>query len=65
MTPEQTITLLQNFVDTELAAINADERFHYKPALVEVNAPLALIQVGLKARYQVLSKVRAFLQKKE
>lgn len=29
-------------------AVEADERHHYKPAAVQVNAPLALVQVALK-----------------
>lgn len=31
-----------------------DERIHYKPALVQINAPLALIQVDLNARIRTL-----------
>lgn len=42
-------------VQAKLAEIEADERFHYKAANVLVNAPLALIQVELKARHEVLT----------
>jgi len=34
--------------------IAADERLHYEPAFVLVNAPLALIQTELTARVSVL-----------
>ena len=47
-----------------IAEIKADERWKYKPALVQVNAPLALIQVSMKSKVlayesalQVLDKV--------
>lgn len=33
-----------------IAEVEADPRFGYSPARVDVNAPLALIQVDLKAR---------------
>ena len=32
-----------------VAEVEADARFHYKPALVQINAPLALIQVEMGA----------------
>ncbi len=35
--------------------ITDDERFHYKPASVEVNAPLALIQVSMGGKIQLLN----------
>lgn len=34
--------------------IESDERFHYEAADVSVNAPLALIQMGLKGKYSVV-----------
>lgn len=40
-----------------LALIDADERFHYPPALVQVNAPLALIQVSMSAEAKALAWV--------
>lgn len=40
-----------------LAKIEADERYHYAPALVQINAPLALVQVDLTARAEVLAWV--------
>ncbi len=35
--------------------ITEDERYHYKPALVEVNAPLALMQVEMGGKIQLLN----------
>lgn len=43
--------------------IEADGRHHYKPALVQVNAPLALIQVELEARKQALKFALGVLSK--
>ena len=50
---------------SKIAEIRADERFKYPPALVQVNAPLALIQVEMKAlvhayefSLQVMEKVK-------
>lgn len=45
----------------EIATIEADERYHYKPANVQVNAPLALEQIGMSSRMQVLKKVLELL----
>lgn len=49
------------YVHDELEKIEADERFHYEPAHVQINAPLALIQVGMKARHATLTKMKALL----
>lgn len=46
-----------------LAAIEADGRFKQPPALVQVNAPLALIQVEMKTEYNTLTTVLAYLYK--
>jgi hypothetical protein len=40
-----------------LSDIDADERFHYPPALVQINAPLALIQVELETTARTLAWV--------
>jgi hypothetical protein len=40
-----------------IAEIDSDERYHYKPALVQINAPLALIQVQMEAEARALSWV--------
>lgn len=40
-----------------LKEVEADERLHYEPALVQVNAPLALIQVELATRANTLRDV--------
>ena len=44
-------------VATAILKIETDSRFREKPALVQVNAPLALIQVEMKAMHQALSEV--------
>lgn len=48
-------------IDSIIAEIEADERYHYKPALVQVNAPLALIQVELGARIRLARRIRDIL----
>ena len=44
-------------IKSELEKILSDERLQYPPANVLVNAPLALIQVELKARAAALAWV--------
>lgn len=41
-------------VQARIAGIEADERYKAKPALVEINAPLALIQTDLGAEVRAL-----------
>lgn len=41
-------------IRAKLVKTEQDERLHYEPALVQVNAPLALIQVGLRTTSDVL-----------
>ena len=48
-----------------LARILADERIDYPPADVNVNAPLALIQVELEAKRDTLAWVLGIKNKKE
>lgn len=40
-----------------LAKIDADERYHYPAANTDINAPLALVQVGLEATANALAWV--------
>ncbi len=49
---------LNQYVTQEMAKIDADERFHYPPASIFSNAPLALIQTDLKTRYQMLKEIK-------
>ena len=59
---EETISELEKFIEDEIARIEADERYHYEPADVFSNAPLALIQMrmdGLIHAYKiVLEKIK-------
>lgn len=52
---------LRQWVEAELAQIEADERVHYAPAKIQINAPLALIQIELKTRRQALREIEARL----
>ena len=45
-----------------IAEVENDERFHYPPAQVFSNAPLALIQVELKARRRTAMAILAELE---
>jgi len=54
---------LTEWIDKEMNEIDKDERFHYPPAQVQVNAPLALIQVSMKARHTALKQVKDQLLK--
>lgn len=44
------------FLVAELKKIEGDQRFHYPPAQIQINAPLALIQIQLKARHDALEE---------
>ena len=52
---------LEEWIDEQIKEVEEDERFHYKPANVIINAPLALIQVGLDSQMRVLKKVKELL----
>lgn len=44
-------------IENMIVSIKADERFNYPPANIEINAPLALIQVDMKAQVRALEWV--------
>ena len=48
---------LNEFINKEMKKIEDDERYHYKPALAIVNAPLALIQVEMESRMRTLKQI--------
>ena len=48
---------LENFIGSEIAEIEADERYHYAPASVFSNAPLALIQTQMRAEISAYKSV--------
>ena len=52
---------IQAFVKAEMTKIDTDERYHYETALLQVNAPLALIQLEMSAKMVILKKVKALL----
>ena len=47
----------QTEIENLLAEIKSDERLGYPPALIQINAPLALIQVELKTKVRILEWV--------
>ena len=42
-------------IRARIADIDADERYHYPPAQVQINAPLALIQVSMGSEARALA----------
>ncbi len=40
-----------------LEKVEADERLHYPPATIQINAPLALIQLELETKQRILKWV--------
>ena len=54
---------LTRLVDDEIATIESDERYQDEPALVQINAPLALIQVGMSAKMGLLKKLKQELDR--
>jgi len=55
---------LRDWLKAEIKKIDDDERFHYEPALVQINAPLALEQVAMKSRMRTLKEVQSLLNAK-
>jgi hypothetical protein len=52
---------LRELATKEIAAIESDDRYKSPTAAVQVNAPLALIQVGLKTGIQLWTRVLGML----
>lgn len=44
----------QKQIEEELKEVESDECLGYPSAQIQINAPLALVQVDLKARVQIL-----------
>lgn len=44
-------------IRAQIAAVMADDRFHYETATIQVNAPLALIQLEMETRVRWLAWV--------
>ena len=42
---------------TKIKELESDERHNYEPALVQVNAPLALIQIEIQSKIDALKWV--------
>lgn len=51
------IKVTEEKIRARLAEIDADDRYHYKPAEVQINAPLALVQVSMEAEARALAWV--------
>lgn len=56
---------IEKFIDEQIERIDDDERYHYKPALVQINAPLALIQVEMGGMMKILQCVKKIIEKGE
>lgn len=52
---------LAAFVSEQIQAIEADNVFRQEPANVMVNAPVALTQMGLKGKMDILQRVKKLL----
>jgi len=44
-------------IEARMAEVDADPRYHYPPAIIETNAPLALIQTVLETQARTLAWV--------
>ena len=51
------IEKLKEWIEKEKQEIISDERFNYPPAQVQINAPLALIQLNMESRMQCLKEI--------
>lgn len=54
--------MLLDWIEKQIELIEKDSRFETEPVAVQINAPLALIQVALKTRLQALQEVRILLE---
>ena len=61
-TIEEKVNQLKREFATRIKKIEADSRFQAKPALVTINAPLALEQLSMKARLGVMKEVLESLE---
>lgn len=48
---------LKIIIQDKVLEIEKDKRFNYTPASVLINAPLAIIQVGLKTKHNTYSEI--------
>ena len=46
-------------IEEKLADIKSDERLSYPPATIDINAPLALIQLSMECKIDILKWVLA------
>mgnify|MGYP000238057724 CR=1 FL=1 len=53
---------LEEYLNNQISIIEKDDRFHYKKADIQINAPLALIQVDLVARHRALTDVLNYVE---
>lgn len=47
----------ENEIKDKLLELESDERLSYPPAIVQINAPLALIQTEIEAKVRILKWV--------
>jgi len=50
------------YIDKRIKEIDDDERYHYKPASIKINAPLALMQMEMVTEMDVLKTIKAKLE---
>ena len=46
-------------IQAKINEYKSDERYNYPPATIEINAPLALIQLGMESKVSILEWVLA------
>ena len=52
-------------INRRVGELESDKRHNYPPALVQVNAPLALIQVSISAQIAALKSIRRWIEENE
>ena len=55
---------LKVIIQSKISEIENNTRFHYSPASVLINAPLAIIQIGLKTKHQTYSEILNIINQK-
>jgi hypothetical protein len=59
---EDKLDVISDIIGAEIDQIESDPRYHYKSALVQVKAPLALEQTVMGAKMEILKKLKKLLE---
>ena len=61
MTAQEKLDEISKYTYGIIQEVENDERYHYKPASIDINAPLALMQVVLETQIDIAKKIKAII----